>query len=192
MRPPRSRASSTLSSKVPATARLPSKRGGKPHALLVGKANDFDRERQPHAPPVQVGDAGNRRDHPERPVPFAGVAHGVVMRAQHQARQPRPLALVAAADIADGVEMRGHAGVSHPRHQEIGRGAMFGRKEYPRQIIRRLGNRPELVDPAYDFVAEHWLIQYRKRCRRDAPRLACQCCAICSRVGTQTRSCFPM
>ena len=31
------------------------------------------------------------------------------MRAQHQAWQARPVALVAAADIADGVEMRGTA-----------------------------------------------------------------------------------
>ena len=35
-------------------------RGGKPHALLVGETDDFDRKGQPHAPPVQVGDAGNR------------------------------------------------------------------------------------------------------------------------------------
>ena len=128
--------------------------GGKPHALLVGETDDLDRKGQPHAPPVQVGDAGNRRDHAERAVPFAGVAHGIVMRSQHQARQPRTVALVTAADIADGVEMRGHAGILHPRHQEIGRDAMFRRKENPRQIFRRLGNRPELIDPADDFIAK--------------------------------------
>ena len=110
-------------------------RGGKPHALLVGETDDFDRKRQPHAPPVQIGDAGNRRDHAERAVPFAGVAHGVVMRAQHQARQPGTFALIAAADIADGVEMRGHAGISHPGQDEIGRDAMFRRKENPRQML---------------------------------------------------------
>ena len=100
-------------------------RGGKPHALLVGETDDLDRKGQPHAAPVQIGDAGDRRDHAERSVPFAGVAHGVVMRTQHQAGQPRTFALITAADIADGVEMRGHAGISHPRHQEIGRDAMF-------------------------------------------------------------------
>jgi hypothetical protein len=76
------------------------------------------------------------------------------MRTQHQAGQPGTFALIAAADIADGVEMRGHAGIPHPRHQEIGRDAMFRRKEDPRQMLRCLGNRPELIDPAYDFIAE--------------------------------------
>jgi hypothetical protein len=31
---------------------------------------------------------------------------------------------------------------------------MFRRKEDPRQMLACLGNRPELIDPAYDFVAE--------------------------------------
>ena len=63
-------------------------RRGEPNALLVGEADDLDRERQPLAAPVQIGDAGNRGDQAERPIPFAGVAHGVVMRAEHQAGQP--------------------------------------------------------------------------------------------------------
>ena len=89
-------------------------RGRKPHALLVGKTDDLDRIRQPPPPPVQVGDAGDRRDHAERAVPFAGVAHGVVVRSQHQARQAGKLAFIAAADIADRILMRAHAGVAHP------------------------------------------------------------------------------
>ena len=76
------------------------------------------------------------------------------MRAQHQAWQPGTVALITAADIADGVEMRGHAGILHPGHQEIGRDAMFRRKEDPRQMLGCLGNRPELIDPAYDFIAK--------------------------------------
>ena len=127
---------------------------GEADAFLIGKAGHLDRERQSLAAPVEIGDAGNRGDEPERPVPFAGVAHGVVMRAQHQAGQARPLALVAAADIADGIEMRGHAGVPHPRQQEIGRGAVLGGEEDPRQMIRRLGDRAERVDPADDFPPE--------------------------------------
>ena len=35
--------------------------GGKPHALLVGKAGDFDRERQPHA---RAGSGRRRRKSP--------------------------------------------------------------------------------------------------------------------------------
>ena len=76
------------------------------------------------------------------------------MRAQHQARQARTLALVTAADIADGVEMRGHAGIAHPGQNQIGGDAVFGGQENPRQMLRRLGDRPERVDPADDFIAE--------------------------------------
>ena len=117
---------STPSSKVPATARLPSsvEANRTPSSSAKPMTSTANGSRLPA--PVQVGDAGNRRDHAERPVPFAGVAHGVVMRAQHQARQARALALVTAADIADGVEMRGHAGIAHPRQEQIGRGAMLG------------------------------------------------------------------
>ena len=128
--------------------------GGKPHALLVRETDDFDRKGQPHIAPVQIGDAGDRGDDPERSIPFAGVAHGVVMRTEHQARQPGTFSFVTAADIADGVEMRGHSGIPHPRHQEISRDAMFGRKEDPCQILRRFGNRSELIDPADDFIAK--------------------------------------
>ena len=138
-------------------------RRGKAHALLVGKADDFNGERQPLAALVQIGDAGNRGDDAERAVPFAGIAHRIVMRAQHQARQPRPLALVTAADIADGVEMRGHAGIAHPGQNEIGRGAVFRGEENPRQMFRRLGDRPEPVDPANDFIAEQGVLPSGRR-----------------------------
>jgi hypothetical protein len=89
-------------------------RRGEAHALLIGKADHFNREWQPLPALVEIGDAGDRGEQSERAVPFAGVANGVVMRAQHQARQTRTIAFIAAADIADGVEMRGHAGVPHP------------------------------------------------------------------------------
>ena len=84
------------------------------NALLIRKAGHLNGEGQSFATLVQISDAGNRRDQPQRPVPFAGVAHGVVMRAQHQARQSLSIAFITAADITDGVEMRGHAGVAHP------------------------------------------------------------------------------
>src|SRR5258708_7696182 len=119
-----------------------------PPPLLSGEPDALERKRQPPPAPVQVRDAGNRRDQSERAVPFAGVAHGVVMRTQHQAWQARTLALVAAADIADRVEMRAHASLDHPGQNEIGGDLVFGRKENPRQMLRRLRERPELVDPA--------------------------------------------
>ncbi len=62
---------------------------------------------------------------PQRAVPFAGVAHGVVVRAEHQAGRPRPLAFVAAADVADRVEMRAHAGLAHPGQDQVGRLPQF-------------------------------------------------------------------
>jgi hypothetical protein len=85
-------------------------RRGKPNPFFVGKADHFDRERQ--APPsfVQIGDTGDRRNQSERAVPFAGIADGIVMGAQHQAGQSGTLAFVAAADISNGVEMRAHSG----------------------------------------------------------------------------------
>src|SRR3977135_3429957 len=79
------------------------------------------------------------------------------MRAKHQAwhAPPRgPLAFVAAADISDCVEMRGHSGFALPGEDEIGSGAMLRRQEYPRQIFRRPGNGPELIDPPDDLVAK--------------------------------------
>ena len=100
------RVPNTPSSNVPATARLPSSVEGEADALLIGGADHLDGERQAFSAPLQVGHAGNRRDQSERAVPFAGVADGVVMRAQHQARHSGPLAFVAAADVSDRVEVR--------------------------------------------------------------------------------------
>ena len=82
--------------------------------LFISKADDLDRERQALAVAVEVCDAGDGRDHAERPVPFAGIAHRVVMRAEHQTGRTRLLALIAAADIADRIKMRIHAGLAHP------------------------------------------------------------------------------
>jgi hypothetical protein len=50
--------------------------------------------------------------------------------------------------------MRSHSGIFHPGQDEISRDAMFRRKENPRQMLACLGNRPELIDPAYDFIAK--------------------------------------
>ena len=76
------------------------------------------------------------------------------MRAEHQAGQARPLALVTAADIADGVKMCVHAGFAHPAHDQLCRRAVLARQEDPRQIARVLRNRRQGVDPADDRLAE--------------------------------------
>ena len=152
--PARSRVLSTLSSKVPATARLPSSVEAKrtPSSSANPTTSIANGNRLPAV--VQIGNAGDRGDQSERPIPFAGIAHGVVMRAQHQARQAGPIAFVSAADIADRVEMRAHAGLAHPDENEIGGGAVFGRKENPRQMLRRFGNGRELLDPADDLIGK--------------------------------------
>ena len=116
-------------------------RGSEPDALFVGEADHFDCERQTPSSFRELGDAGNRRDQPERAIPFSGIAHRIVMRPQHQARQVRPIAFIAAADVADRIEMRGHSGRSHPGEDQFGRGTMLPGEENPRQMYRRLGDR---------------------------------------------------
>ena len=90
---------------------------------------------------MQIGDAGNRRDNTERPVPAAGIAHSIVMRAEHQTRTANSRALVTPTDIADRIEMRSHAGFAHPRHQDFGGGAMLRREKDSRDRIRSLRDR---------------------------------------------------
>jgi cation diffusion facilitator CzcD-associated flavoprotein CzcO len=105
-------------------------RGGEADPLLVGEPGHLDGERQSPPPFLQIGDAANRGDQSKWAVPFAGVAHGVVVRAQHQARQTRNLAFITATDISDRVEMRAHSRRSHPAQEKVGSRAMlFGKKD---------------------------------------------------------------
>ena len=129
-------------------------RGCEADAFLVGEPDHLDGERQPALSLVQIGNAGNRGDQAERAVPFAGIADGVVMRAQHQARQARGLAFVTAADISDRIEMRVHAGGPHPVQDEVGRRAMLGGEENAGQMFRGLGNLRQPLDPADDFITQ--------------------------------------
>jgi hypothetical protein len=85
-------------------------RRSKAHALLIAKADYLDGERQSRAGRVERSDAFDRAQHAEHAVVLAGVAHGVEVRPQHEARQPRPRAFVAANAIAHGVDVRGHPG----------------------------------------------------------------------------------
>src|SRR5258708_18534494 len=71
-------------------------RGAKANALLVGKAQYFDGEGQTLALLVQRMHAFDRGDDAEHAVVFAGIAYRVEMRAEHEARRPRSVALVTA------------------------------------------------------------------------------------------------
>ncbi len=108
---------------------------------------------------MEIGDAGNRRDQPERAIPFAGVANRIVVRSQHQAWQPGTIALVSAADIADRVEMRAHPGRPHPPEDQFSRRAMLPGQEDAGEVRFRLGDRAEFVDPIDDLLAEDEILQ---------------------------------
>src|SRR6266849_5864749 len=129
-------------------------RGGEPDPLLIGEAGDFDRERQSPAPVMQIAHAGNRRDQSKRTVPFSGIAHRVVVLAQHQARQSRSLAFVTAADVSDRVEMRLHSRLAHPCQDQVGCGAMLLAQEHACQMLVRFRNRSKPIDPADDLIAK--------------------------------------
>src|SRR5438270_577639 len=66
-------------------------------------------------------DAAERGERAEIAVIAAGVAHRVDMRADHQRRRARRLALVARPDIAGGVDLRGEAGLRSPGHKLLRR-----------------------------------------------------------------------
>ena len=57
---------------------------GEPHALLLGKRDHLEVERQPAAGAMQMLDRHQRRQNAEPAVVFAGIAHGVVVRADDQ------------------------------------------------------------------------------------------------------------
>ena len=63
-------------------------------------------------------------------------------------------ALVAAADVSDRIKTGAHACLNHPAHDQLGRRAMLGCEEDARQVIRRLRNLRQPVDPADDFLAK--------------------------------------
>ena len=141
-----------FASNVPATARLPSSVAPKRTPSSSAKPDDLDGERQPRALAIERRDAFDRRNDAEHAVVLAGVAHGVEMRAEHQARQHRRrVAFVAADAVADRIEARRHAGVAHPaQHQRVDR-ALLRRQEDAREavgLLRMRGQRlTAIVDP---------------------------------------------
>jgi len=83
------------------------------------------------------------------------------MRAEHQAGRPRPLAFVAAADIADRIEMRAHAGLTHPAEDEVRRRAQLLGEIDAGELAVFLRDRRELVNPTYDLFAERGVLNSR-------------------------------
>src|SRR3954463_2898266 len=126
------------------------------HAFLVAKADHLERKRQP-APGTREGtDAFDRRDHAEHAVVAAGVAHGVEVRAEDEARCAARAAVIAADGIADRIERRAHAGFAHPAEYEVGGRAVLRRQEDARQAARQLALPGELVAALHDAVGiEH-------------------------------------
>ncbi len=95
------------------------------HAFLVREAQDLERERKARAALVQRMDTIDRGHHAQHAVVLAGIAHGVEVRAQHQARRAGSVAFIAADHVADRVEPGAHAGLAHPALYERIRRALF-------------------------------------------------------------------
>jgi hypothetical protein len=57
------------------------------------------------------------------------------MRAEHQARQPRPIAFVTSPDVADRIKTCQHSGLAHPAQNEIGRRMMLPREKNARKVL---------------------------------------------------------
>ena len=74
-------------------------------------------------------------DDAQHAVVLAGIAHRVEVRAEHEAGQAGPVALVAADDVADRIEARGHARLAHPAEHELARGVLLAGEEHARQAV---------------------------------------------------------
>src|SRR5262249_26420758 len=115
---------------------------------------------------------------PERAVIFAGVDHGIDMRTNQQAlflvRPPMP------AQGAKRVLAHGHAGLSHPACDQVGRTAMLGTEIQPDQPLRFGGNRPQFRQHRLGARAERydvgrallshrqWALSQRPSCARSS------------------------
>ena len=120
---------------VPATARLP--RSVVPKRTPSSSAKPITStacgRRRP--PRVQRLDAFERAHDAQHAVVLARIEHRVEVRAEHQAGQAGPVALVAADDVADRIETRGHARVAHPAEHEPARGDLLAGEEHARQAV---------------------------------------------------------
>ena len=125
-------------------------RGPEAHAFLVGEADHLERERQAPAGVLQRVHAFHRRNDAEHAVVLACVAHGIEVRAEHQAGKPRLKALVAPDHVADGVQPRAHARFAHPAEHEFVGGALFFGEVGAREAARELADPRELIATRHD------------------------------------------
>ena len=120
---------------------------GEAHALLFGKADHVEMERQAPAAAVELFDHHEAGEDAEPAVVVSAIDHGVVVRADDQRLGGRVGGGVAADDVADAIDPRRHAGVRHPvaqlrggravRRREIGAGQAVGRLGELRQPRRQ-------------------------------------------------------
>src|SRR5690606_5103493 len=103
---------------------------------------------------VQVGDAGDRRDHAQHAIVFAGIAHGIEMRAQHQDGRIRLAALVAANHVAGSIVMPRHAGLAHPAGDLLMGLLLLGREEGAQQEIRAFADPAQFVEAGQHGIGE--------------------------------------
>ncbi len=87
-------------------------------ALLVGEADDLERERQPAAAAADAVDDLDGEHHAEHPVVAARVGDGVEVAAEHQGGQVGLGALESTALVADGVLPGVESGFAHPGRDE--------------------------------------------------------------------------
>ena len=95
---------------------------------------------------MQAFHALNRRHNAQHAVELAGIAYGVQMRAEHQARLCRLRAFVASDHVADGVDACLHPRLLHPAAYEVVGGAVLRRQKNARQRVRVRRAARELVD----------------------------------------------
>ena len=137
--PSASRRISTAGSKRPAIALTADIGRGEAHALLFGKPDHVEMERQPPAAAVELLDHHEAGQDAEPAVVVSGIDHRVVVRADDQRLGGRIGGRIAADDIADGIDPRRHAGRRHPVAQLRGHRPVRRRQIGAGQAVRRLG-----------------------------------------------------
>jgi hypothetical protein len=115
------------------------------HAFLVAEAHNLDREGKARPAGIERVHAFDGGDHAEHAVVLSGIANGIEMRTQHQARLSGSRALVAAGTVADGVDARVHAGLAHPAQHEFAGLPLLGGKEYAGQSAREFRQAAERI-----------------------------------------------
>jgi hypothetical protein len=125
------------------------------HALFLGKADHLDRKRKAPPRPVPLGNASQRQDDAQVAVIFAGIAHGIEVRASDQGRGlfMAGRGFVAADHVAGIVAPHAHAGLLHPVRQFAGGGLVHGREVGPGQHAGRFRVPGQLFGPLHGLLA---------------------------------------